>query len=94
MPKNTHFTTIRLTDTADHWSRKVHINVRNGKVTQVYRWKSADGRDHTQRTTLNDDQVIKLIGALSRGVHRAAKGDPERQNDILKKLLGESSLAE
>ena len=59
-----HATTIRLSDTVDQWSRKVHVNVRNDKVTTVYRWKSRDGRDHTQRITLNDEQVGRLMGAL------------------------------
>lgn len=58
-------TTIRLSDTVDQWSRRVHVNVRNQKVTTVYRWKSKDGRDHTQRITMNDEQVGRLIAILS-----------------------------
>ena len=58
-------TTIRLSDTVDQWSRKVHVNVRNGKVTTVYRWKSRDGRDHTQRMTLTESQTERLLAALT-----------------------------
>lgn len=58
-------TTIRLSDTVDQWSRKVHVNVRNGKVTTVYRWKSRDGRDHTQRMTLTESQTERLLTALT-----------------------------
>lgn len=47
--------TIQLSDTVDQWGRKVHINVRNDKVTLVYRWKAkSDNRAHTQRVTLDD----------------------------------------
>lgn len=57
--------TVKLTDTIDQFSRKLHINVRNGKVTQVYRWKSkGDDREHTQRTTLDQEQVSDLMAAL------------------------------
>ncbi|AWD92501.1 hypothetical protein [Pectobacterium phage Jarilo] len=57
--------TIQLSDTTDQWSRKVHVNVRNDKVTLVYRWKSrSDSRNHTQRITLNDDQVARLLASV------------------------------
>lgn len=57
--------TIRLSDTADQWSRRVHINVRNGKTTMVYRWKDySSSGTHTQRVTLNDKQAVGLITAL------------------------------
>lgn len=59
-------TTIRLSDTIDQFSRKVHINVRNDKVTLVYRWKARlDNRAHTQRITLDDSQAARLLGAVS-----------------------------
>ena len=58
--------TIQLSDTADQWERKVHINVRGEKVTLVYRWKSrSDGRDHTQRMTLDDSQAARLLASVS-----------------------------
>lgn len=58
--------TIRLSDTADQWSRKVHINVRGDKTTLVYRWKSRfDGRAHTQRITLDDLQAARLLASIS-----------------------------
>lgn len=66
-------TTIRLSDTADQWSRKVHVNVRNGKVTTVYRWKSRDGRDHTQRMTLTESQTERLLAALTVARDKVAK---------------------
>lgn len=66
-------TTIRLSDTVDQWSRKVHVNVRNGKVTTVYRWKSRDGRDHTQRMTLTESQTERLLTALTVARDKVAK---------------------
>lgn len=58
--------TIRLSDTVDQFSRKVHINVRNDKVTLVYRWKSRlDSRAHTQRITLDDVQAAKLMASVA-----------------------------
>lgn len=66
-------TTIQLSDTVDQWSRKVHVNVRNGKVTTVYRWKSRDGRDHTQRMTLTDSQTERLLAALTVARDKVAK---------------------
>ena len=66
-------TTIQLSDTADQWSRKVHVNVRNGKVTTVYRWKSRDGRDHTQRMTLTESQTERLLTALTVARDKVAK---------------------
>lgn len=62
-------TTIRLSDTIDQFSRRVHINVRNDKATMVYRWKdSKSPKAHTQRMTLTDDQAMRLISALSSAV--------------------------
>lgn len=66
-------TTIQLSDTVDQWSRKVHVNVRNGKVTTVYRWKSRDGRDHTQRMTLTESQTERLLAALTVARDKVAK---------------------
>ena len=58
--------TITLSDTIDQWGRKVHINVRNDKVTLVYRWKSrSDGRDHTQRMTLDDSQAARMLASVA-----------------------------
>lgn len=62
-------TTIRLSDTADHYARRVHINVRNGKTTMVYRWKDNHStKSHTQRTTLTDEQALRLVAALSNAI--------------------------
>lgn len=72
-------TTIRLSDTVDQWSRRVHVNVRNKKVTTVYRWKSKDGRDHTQRITLNDDQTSRLLAALVNAQDKVMAGDESRK---------------
>lgn len=66
-------TTIQLSDTVDQWSRKVHVNVRNGKVTTVYRWKSRDGLDHTQRMTLTESQTERLLAALTVARDKVAK---------------------
>lgn len=66
-------TTIKLSDTIDQYSRKVHVNVRNGKTTMVYRWRSVDGgKSHTQRTTLSDDQAARLLAALQNAVTNKA----------------------
>lgn len=80
-------TTIRLSDTVDQWSRRVHVNVRNQKVTTVYRWKSKDGRDHTQRITLNDDQTSRLLGALITAQSKVMDGDDSRQKEFGKNLV-------
>lgn len=77
--------TIRLSDTADQWGRKVHINVRNGKVTLVYRWKSRkDDRAHTQRVTLNDSQAGRLLASVAVAATIAVGEDKVRE-----KLLGD-----
>nr|ABR22869.1 hypothetical protein [Escherichia phage T7] len=61
--------TIRLSDTADQWNRRVHINVRNDKATMVYRWKdSKSSKNHTQRITLTDEQALRLVNALTKAV--------------------------
>lgn len=71
-------TTLRLSDTHDQWQRRVHVNVRNGKPTMVYRWKSQDGRDHTQRMTLSDEQVARLMNALVKATSVAVGDDKAR----------------
>lgn len=59
--------TIALSDTVDAYQRKVHINVRHGKVTMVYRWKDRySDKKHTQRTTMNDSQTEHLLSVLER----------------------------
>lgn len=79
-------TTINLSDTADQWSRKVHINVRNSKVTLVYRWKSRkDNRAHTQRITLDDAQAGKLLSSVAVAATVAVGEDKVRE-----KLFGDS----
>ncbi|ALA45080.1 hypothetical protein RU59_00017 [Enterobacter phage phiEap-1] len=78
--------TIRLSDTVDQWSRRVHVNVRGEKVTTVYRWKSRDGRDHTQRMTLNDDQTSRLLAALLSAQSTVMEGDDVRIKSFLTKL--------
>lgn len=57
--------TINLTDTVDSYARKIHVNVRNNKVTCVQRWKDRSSeKAHTQRFTLSNEQVTDLIAAL------------------------------
>lgn len=78
--------TIQLSDTVDQWARKVHINVRNDKVTLVYRWKSrSDGRDHTQRMTLDDSQAGRLLASVAVAATIAVGEDKVRE-----KLLGDT----
>lgn len=74
-------TTIRLSDTADQFARKVHVNVRNGKATMVYRWKDTKStKAHTQRMTLTDEQAGRLVKALSMAAAHAIdeSGNTER----------------
>lgn len=79
-------TTIRLSDTVDQYARKVHINVRNGKPTMVYRWKdSKSSKAHTQRMTLTDEQAGRLLSALANAAAHAVEqsGNTERAMEFL-----------
>lgn len=83
--------TIQLSDTIDQWKRRVHINVRNDKVTMVYRWKSrADGRDHTQRMTLDDSQVGHLLASVDVASAVATGEDAARKRTISKVVSKET----
>lgn len=82
-------TTIRLSDTADQYARKVHINVRNGKPTMVYRWKdSKSTKAHTQRMTLTDEQAGRLVKSLAMAAAHAIdeSGNAQRAIDYLSSL--------
>lgn len=73
-------TTIQLSDTVDQYARKVHINVRNGKTTLVYRWKDRTStKAHTQRMTLDDIQVGRLLGAIAVAATVAVGDDKVRE---------------
>lgn len=86
--------TIQLSDTADQWSRKVHINVRNGKATLVYRWKSkGDNRAHTQRITLDDSQAARLLASVTIAA-AVAITESGRDEEAYLKLLGETAQAQ
>lgn len=78
--------TIRLSDTADQWARRVHVNVRGEKVTTVYRWKSRDGRDHTQRMTLDDNQTARLMAALVNAQAVVLGDNKKRINEFAAKM--------
>lgn len=83
--------TIALSDTADQWGRKVHINVRNGKVTLVYRWKSrSDNRAHTQRMTLDDTQASRLLASVAVAAS-VAIGEDKARELVLGKVVGEEA---
>lgn len=86
--------TIQLSDTVDQWGRKVHINVRNDKVTLVYRWKSkSDNRAHTQRVTLDDTQAARLLASVAVAAAVAvAVGEDKVRDAILGKEVGETSM--
>lgn len=72
--------TIPLSDTADQWGRKVHVNVRDDKVTLVYRWKAkSDNRAHTQRMTLNDAQTARLLASVAVAAAVAVHEDKPRE---------------
>lgn len=84
--------TIRLSDTADQWGRKVHVNVRGGKATMVYRWKdSKSNKRHTQRMTLTDEQALRLLKALTGAVAHAVttSGRTEEAMEIMAKIDAE-----
>lgn len=81
--------TIRLSDTADQWNRRVHINVRGGKATMVYRWKDSQStKNHTQRMTLSDEQALRLVNALTKAAVHAIheNGRIEEAMSILDKM--------
>lgn len=86
--------TIQLSDTVDQWGRKVHINVRNDKVTLVYRWKAkSDNRAHTQRVTLDDTQAARLLASVAVAVAATvAVGEDKVREAILSKEVGETSV--
>lgn len=93
--------TIQLSDTVDQWGRKVHINVRNDKVTLVYRWKSkSDNRTHTQRVTLDDVQAGRLLASVAVAATIAVGEDKVREAILSKEVgstatrLDEASVAE
>lgn len=84
--------TIQLSDTVDQWGRKVHINVRNDKVTLVYRWKAkSDNRAHTQRVTLDDTQAARLLASVAVAA-TVAIGEDKVREAILSKEVGETSV--
>lgn len=84
--------TIALSDTADQWGRKVHINVRNDKVTLVYRWKSrSDNRAHTQRMTLDDTQASRLLASVAVAA-AVAVGEDKARELVLTKGVGEEGV--
>lgn len=71
--------TIHVSDTVDHFNRRIHVNVRNGSVTMVYRWKDRKSTKlHTQRTTLSDAQAARLLAILSKQVDKAVDGNQKR----------------
>lgn len=83
--------TISLSDTVDQWSRKVHINVRNGKPTLVYRWRNrTDSRKHTQRITLSDEQAGRLLASLSVASATAIGHDKIRADKLTGSISSES----
>ena len=84
--------TIQLSDTVDQWGRKVHINIRNDKVTLVYRWKAkSDNRAHTQRVTLDDVQAARLLASVAVAA-TVAVGEDKVREALLTKEVGETSI--
>lgn len=85
--------TIRLSDTVDQYARRVHINVRNGKVTLVYRWKDRKStKAHTQRVTLDDTQTGRLLASVAVAA-TVAVGEDKTRELLLAKTVGENSMA-
>ena len=86
-PRNT----IHLSATVDQWGRTVHINVRNDKVTLVYRWKAkSDNRAHTQRVTLDDTQAARLLASVAVAA-TVAVGEDKVREAILSKEVGSTA---
>lgn len=84
--------TIRLSDTVDHYARRVHINVRNGKVTLVYRWKDRKStKAHTQRVTLDDTQAGRLTASIAVAA-TVAVGEDKTRELLLSKVAGECMI--
>lgn len=84
--------TIRLSDTVDQYARRVHINVRNGKVTLVYRWKDHKStKAHTQRVTLDDTQAGRLLASVAVAA-TVAVGEDKTRELLLSKVSGEEGM--
>lgn len=84
--------TIRLSDTVDQYARRVHINVRNGKVTLVYRWKDHKStKAHTQRVTLDDTQAGRLLASVAVAA-TVAVGEDKTRELLLSKVTGEEGM--
>lgn len=82
--------TIRLSDTIDQYARRVHVNVRGGKVTLVYRWKDhLSTKAHTQRVTLDDAQAGRLLASVAVAAAVAVGEDKAREL-----LIGETANCE
>lgn len=85
--------TIRLSDTVDQYARRVHINVRNGKVTLVYRWKDHKStKAHTQRVTLDDTQAGRLLASVAVAA-TVAVGEDKTRELLLSKVIGEEAIS-
>lgn len=77
--------TIQVSDTIDQYARRIHINVRGDKVTMVNRWKDRkSNKAHTQRVTLDDAQVSKLLVLLTTQTDRILSKDEARQEEFRK----------
>lgn len=84
--------TIRLSDTVDQYARRVHINVRNGKVTLVYRWKDHKStKAHTQRVTLDDTQAGRLLASVAVAAN-VAVGEDKTRELLLSKVASEEGM--
>lgn len=85
--------TIRLSDTIDQYARRVHINVRNGKVTLVYRWKDHKStKAHTQRVTLDDTQAGRLLASVAVAATVAVGEDNVRKVLLANAMESESNM--
>lgn len=85
--------TIQLSDTIDQYGRKVHINVRDGKVTLVYRWKDRmSSKAHTQRMTLDDVQAGRLLSSVAVAATVAVGEDKVRTALLGKTVESEGNM--
>ena len=86
--------TIQVSDTVDQYARRIHINVRGDKVTMVNRWKDRkSNKAHTQRVTLDDAQVSKLLVLLTSQADKVLSRDEARVAAFRKQFAADFKAA-
>ena len=86
--------TIQVSDTVDQYARRIHINVRGDKVTMVNRWKDRkSNKAHTQRVTLDDAQVSRLLTLLTYQADKVLSRDEARVDAFRKQFAADLKAA-